>query len=202
MGRMTKKDAILESALALFAEQGVDATTTRQISEHAGTSEGNLYRHFGGKEDLVRTLFESSVSTFSAILEEEGGEEEDPETRLPALVRGIFVFGERHPAAFSFLLASHVTAMPRDRETLLGPYPMRLFVETIVQGVSRGVFRPVDPVLATGWIVAMAQRAVLFASMGILSDDRERVIRETVEATRRLVAAEPVGARGQGPSDA
>lgn len=191
MGRTTKKDAILEAALALFAEKGADATTTREIAERAGTSEGNLYRHFEGKEDLIRTLFHNSARRFAALLEEGAREEVEPDARLSALVRGVFTFGERHPSAFSFLLASHPTAMPRDRETLLGPYPMRLFVETIVRGVSRGVFRPVDPVLATGWIVAMAQRAVLLVRMGLLADDRDRIVEETVAAALRLLAPDP-----------
>jgi TetR/AcrR family transcriptional regulator, cholesterol catabolism regulator len=188
MARTTKKEAILEAALVLFAEKGADATTTREIAERAGTSEGNLYRHFEGKDDLVRTLFRNSAKRFATVLEEVIGDDGEPDARLAALVRGVFTFGERHPAAFSFLLASHPTAMPRDGDMLLGPYPMRLFVETIVRGVSRGVFRPVDPVLATGWIVAMAQRAVLLARMGFLADDRDRIIDETVAAALRVLA--------------
>jgi AcrR family transcriptional regulator len=188
MARTSKKDAILEAALGLFAEKGVDGATTREIAERAKTAEGNLYRHFEGKDDLVRQLFQASARQFATTLEEVTGEEADPAARLAALVRGIFTFAEKNPAAFSYLLASHPSAMPKDRDTLLGPYPMRLFVETIVRGVSGGAFRPVDPVLATGWIVAMAQRAVLLARMGFLADDRERIIDETVAATARLLA--------------
>ena len=193
MGRPTKKDAILEAALTLFAEKGVDAATTREIAELAETAEGNLYRHFEGKDDLVRTLFRRSAEGFAQLLEEAAGDEVDPEARLSALIRGVFTFGERRPAAFSFLLASHPTAMSRDRTMLLGPYPMRLFVETIVEGARRGVFRPVDPVLATGWIVSMAQRAVLLNRMGFLAEGPERVVDETVAAARRLLAPDPGG---------
>lgn len=188
MGRTTKKDALLEAALTLFAEKGVDATTTREIAGRAETSEGNLYRHFEGKDDLVRTLFQMSARRFATVLEEAASGETNPQARLLALVQGVFAFEDEYPAAFAFLLASHPSAMPRDRDMLLGPYPMRLFVETIVRGVSQGVFRPVDPVLATGWIVAMAQRAVLLVGMGFLADDRERIIEETVAAAERILA--------------
>lgn len=197
MGRTTKKDAILEAALTLFAEKGADATTTREIAEKAQTSEGNLYRHFEGKDDIVRTLFRLSAMRFAEVLDASAGDHEDPDARLAALVRGVFTFGERHPDAFTFLLASHATAMPRDRDLLLGPYPMRLFVETIVRGVSRGVFRPIDPVLATGWIVAMAQRAALLVRMGFLADDRARIIDETVAAAMRVLARDD-GTSGSG----
>ena len=201
MARTTKREAILDAALALFAEKGVDATTTREIAEQADTAEGNLYRHFEGKADLVRTLFETTARRFADVLEAEAGDENDPRARLDALIRGIFTFGESHAAAFSFLLASHPSHIPKDRDLRLGPYPMRLFVQTIVQGGSQGVFRAVDPVLATGWIVAMAQRAVLLARMGLLADDREHVISETVEASRRLLAPDPAPPVGEGPHD-
>jgi AcrR family transcriptional regulator len=49
---MGKKDAILKSAAALFALQGFDATTTRQISVEAGATEPLIYYHFKGKDDL------------------------------------------------------------------------------------------------------------------------------------------------------
>lgn len=191
MARTTKRDAILEAALALFAEKGVDATTTREIAEQADTSEGNLYRHFEGKDDLARTLLETTARRFAAILETEVGNEDDPRTRLTALIRGVFTFGQTHPAAFQFLLASHPSHIPKDRDLLLGPYPMRLFVETIVRGITQDVFRSVDPVLATGWIVAMAQRAVLLDRMGFLGVDRDRVMDETVAAAGRLLARDP-----------
>jgi TetR/AcrR family transcriptional regulator, cholesterol catabolism regulator len=189
MARTTKKDAILDAALALFAEKGVDATTTREIAERARTAEGNIYRHFEGKDELVRTLFQASARRFAATLEDVAGDEPEPTRRLELLVEGIFAFAERHPTAFQFLLASHPVAMPKDRDMLVGPYPMRLFVETIERGVSRGEFRVVDPVLATGWIVAMAQRAVLLTAMGFPADDRERVVEETVAAARRVMKA-------------
>jgi AcrR family transcriptional regulator len=190
MARTTKKDAILDAALALFAEKGVDGATTREIAERARTAEGNLYRHFKGKDELVRTLFQTSARRFAATLEEMAGDEAEPAQRLGLLVEGIFAFAERHPAAFHFLLSAHPNAMPKERDMLQGPYPMRLFVETIMRGVSRGEFRVVDPVLATGWIVAMAQRAVVLTAMGFPTDDRDRVIEETVAAARRVLAPE------------
>jgi AcrR family transcriptional regulator len=188
MARSTKKEAILDAALALFAEKGVDATTTREIAERARTAEGNLYRHFKGKDELVRTLFQASARLFATTLEEAAGDEAEPVRRLELLVEGIFAFAERHPTAFHFLLAQHPTAMPKERDMLHGPYPMRLFVETIVQGMSRGEFRVVDPVLATGWLVAMAQRAVLLTELGFPADHRERVMEETMAAARRVMA--------------
>lgn len=53
----TTKARIERAALSLFAAQGVDAVTTREIAAASGVSEGALYRHYPGKEDLAETLF-------------------------------------------------------------------------------------------------------------------------------------------------
>lgn len=199
MGRPSKKDDILEAALELFAAKGVDATTTREIAARATTAEGNLYRHFEGKDELVRTLFRQCAERFAALLQEEAVGREAPEARLEALVRGIFSFAARSPEAFGFLLAGRPAALPAGSDMRTGPYPLRLFVETLSLGMRQGVFRSdLDPVLTTGWIVAMAQRAILMMQVGVIEADGRRVQEATLQAVRRLVA--PDGPREQDPA--
>lgn len=43
---------IRDAALALFGDQGIDATTVRQIAERAGVPVGLVNYHFGSKEGL------------------------------------------------------------------------------------------------------------------------------------------------------
>jgi AcrR family transcriptional regulator len=50
-GEQTRQ-AIIESAHALFIEQGYHGTSMRQISERAGLVVGGLYNHFGSKEEI------------------------------------------------------------------------------------------------------------------------------------------------------
>ncbi len=51
------RERILDTALALFADQGYEATTMRDIAGTAGCSLGLAYRYFTGKEDLVLALY-------------------------------------------------------------------------------------------------------------------------------------------------
>lgn len=52
------KELILDTALKLFNEQGTAAVSTNHIAEAAGISPGNLYYHYGNKEEIIRALFE------------------------------------------------------------------------------------------------------------------------------------------------
>jgi len=54
---MTKKELILETALNLFAQQGVGSTSTAQITKEAGVAEGTLFVHFKNKATLVDAVF-------------------------------------------------------------------------------------------------------------------------------------------------
>ena len=51
-----RRGEIAKCAGALFAEQGVRATTVRDIAEGVGMLSGSLYHHFKTKNDIVHEL--------------------------------------------------------------------------------------------------------------------------------------------------
>ena len=53
-----RRSAILSAVLPLFAREGAERITTRQLAEAAGVSEALLYRHFPSKEHLFGALHE------------------------------------------------------------------------------------------------------------------------------------------------
>jgi AcrR family transcriptional regulator len=55
---MMKKQLIMEKALELFANQGFEATSIQQITEHCGISKGAFYLSFKSKDELVLALID------------------------------------------------------------------------------------------------------------------------------------------------
>jgi AcrR family transcriptional regulator len=51
------REKIVRAALALFGEQGYEATTMRAIAERAGVSLGNAYYYFPSKEHLLQAFY-------------------------------------------------------------------------------------------------------------------------------------------------
>lgn len=63
------EQALLDAALALFRERGVDAVTVADVATVAGVSPGSIYRRFGDKEGLLREAFARFVDSTAAMLE-------------------------------------------------------------------------------------------------------------------------------------
>jgi AcrR family transcriptional regulator len=52
-----KRNAILSAATRLFAERGLTAAPTSEISKQAGVAEGTLFTYFKTKDDLINALY-------------------------------------------------------------------------------------------------------------------------------------------------
>lgn len=51
-----KQQAVLKASLALFASQGFDRTSTKEIAETAQVSEGTVYKQFKTKDGILQAL--------------------------------------------------------------------------------------------------------------------------------------------------
>jgi len=62
---------ILQAARRLFAHQGYDSTTTRDLAKAAGVAEGTLFRHFANKKTiLIAIVIEGWVEILTDLLTE------------------------------------------------------------------------------------------------------------------------------------
>jgi len=52
-----KHNAILDAATRVFAERGLTAAPTSEISKQAGVAEGTLFTYFTTKDDLINALY-------------------------------------------------------------------------------------------------------------------------------------------------
>jgi AcrR family transcriptional regulator len=57
-----RTDRIIEAAAQLFARQGYNGTSTREIARLADISENTLFRHFEHKEDVFWTALQTSFN--------------------------------------------------------------------------------------------------------------------------------------------
>lgn len=63
-----KKLKIIRSAMTLFAQKGLDATSIQEIADKSGISKGAFYLHFRSKEELLLSLFQYDAEKIDEII--------------------------------------------------------------------------------------------------------------------------------------
>jgi AcrR family transcriptional regulator len=62
------RERMQQVALELFAEQGYERTSLREIAERLGVTKAALYYHFKSKEDIVRSFTEDYFARLDALI--------------------------------------------------------------------------------------------------------------------------------------
>ena len=80
------RQEILDTALELFADQGYDKTSLREIAERIGVTKAALYYHFRSKEDILLALVEPILTMQNSVVAAlRSGELREPATWRPSL---------------------------------------------------------------------------------------------------------------------
>jgi AcrR family transcriptional regulator len=83
--RQETADRIVQAAVALFGERGVDATTVADICERADVAHQTFFNHFAAKQDLVRDLVQRGNAFVLESLAAAQREEQSTGDRLARL---------------------------------------------------------------------------------------------------------------------
>ena len=93
--RRGTRERIQEIALELFAEQGYEKTSLREIAERLGVTKAALYYHFKSKEDIVRSFVEDYRAELEQVIAWGASQPRTPETRAEILRRYTGIVGEQ-----------------------------------------------------------------------------------------------------------
>jgi AcrR family transcriptional regulator len=93
------REAVLDAALRLADEQGLDAVTMHAVARRLQVTPMALYRHVDDKNALLDGLVEMLLTEYQLPRAEDEWDE-----RLIALAEGIRDTARRHPAVFPLLL--------------------------------------------------------------------------------------------------
>ena len=81
---MSRRDAILERAVSLASEEGLEGLTIGRLSSELGLSKSGLFGHFGSKEELQLAAIDQANAIFLREVIEPALGEPEGEARLRA----------------------------------------------------------------------------------------------------------------------
>ncbi len=101
----SKRQALLDGALACFLEHGVVETTMELVLARSGASVGSLYHHFGGKEQLADALYVECLGAYHRGAYDRLEAAATPEAGVRGLVEHHLDWMVGHTDRAKFLLA-------------------------------------------------------------------------------------------------
>lgn len=181
-----KRLLLLAAAEELFGQHGFDGTSTAQIANHAGVSEGILFHHFGSKKGLFAELGEQFAQAAAAA----SMPEDHSQMTEESVVRGAFAFAESNPALYDMMNKGAGELTYADIQAH-SDVVVAAIEKKLIQAMRRGDVRQGDTK-----IMAQLQFAVVDAAINAWRNDpntlrKENYIQEAINCMHAMLAPTP-----------
>lgn len=103
------RQRILAAATTLFASQGYDGVSIRDVAQRAEASKANVFHHFINKAGLYSAVLEESASSFQVILDSFDACDGGPQERIGTVIRQNLDTMLANPASVNLFLRQLLT---------------------------------------------------------------------------------------------
>jgi TetR/AcrR family transcriptional regulator len=196
--------AILNAAIAEFADRGFEGTSIRAIADRLGLQHPLITYHYRSKDILWRAAAEHAFAQIRAGWDISAPENSDlsPLARLRGEYAALFRYTVAFPEFHRFMRQETLTSNPRLKwvaETVLAPLLGRL-IPQIVAVQKQGLLPPVDPILFHYMMVSLTATLSGFGpemkiTSGLCAEDKN-----VIDAYWRLVDETVFGRFARGTS--
>jgi AcrR family transcriptional regulator len=177
---------ILDAALSVFAEHGIDAAKLEEIAARAGVSKGTIYLYFPSKEELFRAVIRQKIGPLIANADLVASAEGSAELQLRAyLTQQWECLGREESEGWIRLVTFELHKYPdlaafHWDEIVLESN--RILSDIIQRGIASGEFRPSDTVATSRMIKALILMHVLWTGPRAPAPPEHRPAAENVLA--------------------
>lgn len=141
-----KRNAILDAATRLFAERGLTAAPTSEISKQAGVAEGTLFTYFKTKDDLINALYREIKLELADAMMSDFPRKKNVGTRLRHVWDRYVNWGIANPKQRKVLAQLQVSEVLSKESRDAGSAPFIEFQVMIRDAIEQRVFRNDVPV--------------------------------------------------------
>ncbi len=143
-----RRAEILDTATAVFAENGFAAADVQEIANKTGVGKGTVYRYFPSKEELFLAAVDHGMRNLKLAVDAAAASAKQPLDRIAEGVLAYLTFFDERPEIVELLVQERANFRDRQRPTYfvhreanMGPW-QDLFGELIRSGTFRDI--PVD----------------------------------------------------------
>lgn len=142
--------ALLDAALSLLEEKGIQALSLREVARRAGVSPGAPYHHFKSKDDLVHELAVARLEHLDGVSRGALEGQSTPQAKLRALGVAYILYAAEHPAEFRLMFSAD-RASPIGEEAQENAPVFRVLLEVIDELRDTGLETERGVAAITAW---------------------------------------------------
>ncbi|AQZ63654.1 Transcriptional regulator, TetR family [[Actinomadura] parvosata subsp. kistnae] len=149
---MWRREQLLDAALRVFADKGVDGATVKDVAQAAEVTPGLLYRYFDSKEAMVETLL--AERGFLPRLRELRSQARDSRPAVVVLTELLAEFDRLLADNAELMAVFFSAAQARAPLATLAAEGRRLIGDFLIERVAAGELRPHDTATAARTLFA------------------------------------------------
>jgi len=170
--RQKMRRRLVESALVVFSEVGVDATVIDDVIATAGVSRGTFYNYFHTNAELLGAVGEVLGNELIELIEAVVGAFENPVERLGVGLRMFLHTAKRHPRFAGFIWRAGFNA------SSAGSLVYAYLPRHILEGMERGLLSASSPLVALHVLVGVTLAGTFGLAHPPVADDYpEEIVR-------------------------
>ena len=187
------RERIGEEALRLFAKNGVERTTMRDIAAALGVTEPAIYRHFPGKEEMFDAVFLAAYARIAREIAAADASVSGFRRAAEAVVAMFTTMFDEERDLFTFVLLDQHRHLPRVADDAK-ENPVSALRDMFRRAIEAGDLPKMDPDLAAAVSLGVVVQAALFTHYGRLKGPlRRRTKKLAAAAIAALYALGPEG---------
>ncbi|MFI4979840.1 MAG: TetR/AcrR family transcriptional regulator [Nevskiales bacterium] len=165
-----KRKAILDAAVAVFAQRGVGAAPTSAISKAAGVAEGTLFTYFATKDVLVNELYRALKLEMADVLLSTFPRAADIRGKYQHFWNTYVYWGVANPDKRKVMAQLHVLENITEESRAIGYAPFAEVERMGVDSIRRKQIRDYPHPFIAAMLGAMAETTMVF----IAQESRKR----------------------------
>ena len=165
-----KRNAILDAATRLFAERGLTAAPTSEISKLAGVAEGTLFTYFKTKDDLINALYQEIKLELADAMMSDFPRKKNIRTKLRHVWDRYVNWGIASPRQRKVLAQLTVSEALTKESRDAGSAPFVEFQAMIRDAIEQRVFRNDVPVE----LISKSLAALVEATIDLTESNRAK----------------------------
>lgn len=148
----SRQRQIVEAARKIIATRGMEALTVREIARGVGISDGDIYRHFASKKDILMLLIEDIEKTLLDAVDRAASEKSEPLESLENVLKAHLSYVEQRRGVSLIVISETLRladkSLGKRMFEVVNRY-LRRIEELLAQGVKSGqISQEIDLVIA------------------------------------------------------